>query len=314
MSFCVLFFFILSFCARFAHSGGLQNEPNLIKPPASAERRRDVGQPAAASCAFGAGQHRTAVSVTAPDAIALDGTEVKLAGLIGARANDTASATSGWAPEVEAVRVLSELVLGRTIAVHPVTGRADRYRRIVAQVIVEQHGERRWVQGELLAHGHARAFALPDAAACAAELIAHEREARRQGIGIWANAAYFERAAYRTRELLRLRGTFQIVSGRVRKVSEMKSAIYLNFGSEWKNDFTAGIRSVSGALEEPAFAAKVRALEGKRVRVRGWIDRRNGPYIEIAHPSELEVLDDGAQAVTAAPSTMAGANEERPEQ
>jgi hypothetical protein len=36
----------------------------------------------------------------------------------------------------------------------------------------------------------------------------------------------------------------------------------------------------------------LKSLERQRVRVRGFIERRNGPYIEIGHPSEIEVLAD----------------------
>ena len=31
---------------------------------------------------------------------------------------------------------------------------------------------------------------------------------------------------------------------------------------------------------------------GTRVRVRGWIERRNGPYIELFHPLQIEALSD----------------------
>jgi micrococcal nuclease len=35
-----------------------------------------------------------------------------------------------------------------------------------------------------------------------------------------------------------------------------------------------------------------RALEGRRVRVRGWIERRAGPAIEVRHPSQIEVVEE----------------------
>ena len=33
-----------------------------------------------------------------------------------------------------------------------------------------------------------------------------------------------------------------------------------------------------------------RTLTGKRVRVRGWVEKRNGPQIEIADPDAIEIL------------------------
>jgi len=35
----------------------------------------------------------------------------------------------------------------------------------------------------------------------------------------------------------------------------------------------------------------IRALSGKRIRVRGWIEFYNGPEIEIATPAAIEVLE-----------------------
>jgi hypothetical protein len=32
------------------------------------------------------------------------------------------------------------------------------------------------------------------------------------------------------------------------------------------------------------------ALEGALVRIRGWVDDRDGPRIEITHPEQIEVL------------------------
>jgi len=32
-------------------------------------------------------------------------------------------------------------------------------------------------------------------------------------------------------------------------------------------------------------------LEGRRVRVRGWIYERNGPTMDLTHPEQVEMLD-----------------------
>jgi micrococcal nuclease len=44
-----------------------------------------------------------------------------------------------------------------------------------------------------------------------------------------------------------------------------------------------------------------RALEGRRVRVRGWIERRAGPAIEVRHPSQIEIVEEGEAAEGAEP-------------
>lgn len=41
-------------------------------------------------------------------------------------------------------------------------------------------------------------------------------------------------------------------------------------------------------------------LEGKVIRVRGWVELWNGPVIKVTHPEQIELLD---QAVGAAKRT-----------
>jgi hypothetical protein len=68
--------------------------------------------------------------------------------------------------------------------------------------------------------------------------------------------------------------------------------IYLNFGDDWRSDFTISI----DRKDVPAFPAAgidVKALAGKRVWVRGWIEWRSGPMIAATHPEQLELLPDG---------------------
>ena len=77
------------------------------------------------------------------------------------------------------------------------------------------------------------------------------------------------------------------------KVAVTRSRLYLNFGPDWRSDFTAGAAMRSKAFPQ-AVIAKLQALEGQRVRLRGWIERRNGPYVELFHPSQIEPLP-GAQ-------------------
>lgn len=38
--------------------------------------------------------------------------------------------------------------------------------------------------------------------------------------------------------------------------------------------------------------ADVLALKGRKVRVRGWIERNYGPYVKLAGPELIETLDE----------------------
>ena len=32
-------------------------------------------------------------------------------------------------------------------------------------------------------------------------------------------------------------------------------------------------------------------LKGQKVRVRGWVESYNGPFIEAAHPNQIEIFN-----------------------
>jgi len=142
----------------------------------------------------------------------------------------------------------------------------------------------------MLAGGHARAYGLPESFLCSRELLAHDAEARRKRAGLWSNGVYRPMPANRPDVLMTMRGKYERVIGSVVSVGRTKGATYLNFGTDWRSDFTARIgRQVLAA--NPDLVRRLDGLAAKTVIVRGWIERRNGPLIDVADPSEIEVID-----------------------
>ncbi len=66
---------------------------------------------------------------------------------------------------------------------------------------------------------------------------------------------------------------------------------YLNFGEDWKTDFTIYLSPRTRRLFERE-GLDIEDFEGHVVRVRGWLDSYNGPEIEATHPEQIEVLDE----------------------
>jgi hypothetical protein len=86
------------------------------------------------------------------------------------------------------------------------------------------------------------------------------------------------------------RGRFAIVEGKVLSVRESGGTIYVNFGRRWSEDFTVTIakrneKSFTAAGMEP------KALANRRVRVRGWIEERGGPWVEAIRPEQIELVE-----------------------
>jgi hypothetical protein len=85
------------------------------------------------------------------------------------------------------------------------------------------------------------------------------------------------------------------VEGWVSSVTRRRNTVYLNFGPDWRWDFTAAV-DLRRTLQRDAVAARLQVLHGRLVRVRGYIERRNGPFISLASADAIEELPEGAAA------------------
>jgi endonuclease YncB( thermonuclease family) len=237
------------------------------------------------------GLSRTVTKVIDGETVALDdGSELRLVGALAPRAIDVGAEPGTWPMEVAAREELDALLLGKSVVIAFGGARADRYGRQQAQVLVTEAGGRRWVQGYLLEQGLARAYTLAGNRACAEELLAAERAAREARRGLWAEAAYQVRDADRAGELRRYLATFQVAEGRISRVGQARGTIYLNFAGERGRALTVSLRRGDAALLG-AHARAPQTLEGARVRVRGWIEERRGPAIDLSAGGALEVLE-----------------------
>lgn len=254
------------------------------------------------------------VRTVGADVIVLeDGAEVRLAGLLPPHPPAFVQADADWPPESKAAHALDGLLTGQRVELAYAERKSDRWGRLVAHVFRIDRGTREWVQGALLRQGHARVDPRPQDLECVPEMLAHERVGMTAEAGLWANPAYRVRWADTPERLMRLRNTFQLVEGVVQKVAVTKSRIFINFGTDWRTDFTAAAALRSREFPD-AVRVKFQAMEGKRVRVRGWIERRNGPHMELFHPAQVEQLQDEALPPSAgisrgpAPADAAGSS------
>ncbi len=184
---------------------------------------------------------------------------------------------------------LASLILKRIVELHMETKLHDRYGRLLAQVVRADDGL--WLQGALLKAGLARVYTMSDNRLLAAEMLARERQARAAGRGIWKLARYAIRTPQNVRRSI---NTLQIVEGRVKDVAQVGKWIYLNFGADWRHDFTVKI-SVRNKKKFLAGGLNPLTLKGQRIRVRGWVLQENGPMIVIDHPERLEMIKKQAR-------------------
>jgi endonuclease YncB( thermonuclease family) len=218
------------------------------------------------------------------DTLALEsGVEVRLVGIQAPKLPLGRRGMATWPMASEAKQALSDLALGRTLSLSYGGRKIDRHGRLLAHLATADGS---WIQGELLQRGLARVYTFADNRARAAEMLALERTARDARRGIWGNPFY---RVLDPEEADRFTGTFQLVEGTVLKAAVVRGRAYLNFGPNWRTDFTVTMSRQALRRHWPRDEAAA-AYEGRRVRVRGWLRSYNGPLIEATHPEQIEVL------------------------
>ena len=242
-----------------------------------------VGQerraPQSASCALEAAGSGTVHSVLDGRTLVLtDGRAVRLAAIEIPSSEQGAGASKA---------ALQAMLGGREVALKRLGDDTDRHGRLLAHAFAAE--DERWIQQALLAAGHARVSAQVGDAACAARLLSAERAARAAGLGLWSEPDYALRRADDFAALLAERGRFTLVEGKVVSVRESGGTVYVNFSRRWSEDFTVTVLRRNERIFTAA-GLDLRRLTGRAVRVRGFIEERGGPWIDVTRPEQIEVI------------------------
>jgi endonuclease YncB( thermonuclease family) len=234
------------------------------------------------------GETARATKIVDGDTLVLeDGRQVRLVGIQAPKLPLGRSNFETWPLAEEARAALSALALGRPLRLAYGGRRMDRHGRLLAHLYATgAQGAERWIQGALLEQGMARVYSFADNRALVAEMLALERTARAGRRGIWTNPFYAVRDAEAAGGHL---GTFQLIEGRVLEAAVVRGRAYLNFGADWREDFTVTLAPAVRRRFE-AEGIDPRDYQGARLRVRGWLKSYNGPMIEVTHPEQIEVL------------------------
>lgn len=110
-----------------------------------------------------------------------------------------------------------------------------------------------------------------------------EEEARQAKLGIWRDQSSWPKKASAMDEHI---GKTSLVEGRVIRVFENDRYVYLNFGKDWRSDFTVRLRQKllkRNSLQPDHF-------DGKRLRIRGFVQEARGPLIHISHLKQIEII------------------------
>jgi endonuclease YncB( thermonuclease family) len=215
-----------------------------------------------------------------------DGREVRLAAIEAVLPVRGDEDEARVAAAMAAKAALETLLLDREIDMSVTGASADRYGRLTAYVFGRTLSGEVPVQRELVAAGHALVSPGP-ASPCRRSLQAAEREARARGSGLWGAPYSVVKQAADPADILADQGRFALVQGKVASVRESAGVVYINFGQRWSNQFTA---TLSKRTEVAFTAGSPKALAGHMVEVRGWIEERGGPAVEVTRPEQIEII------------------------
>jgi len=215
-----------------------------------------------------------------------DGRAIRLVGALAPQTETRWARAMGL--EEKVVDALQAQVLGKEVRLRIGERERDRYGRLLTHVYVESGGDEIWVQDAMISAGMAMAYSFADNRSCVRRLQKAEAKAREAGAGLWDQGVFRVRDAANLESMNALGYSFQIVEGRVRDVADRSGRVYLNFGEDWRTDFTATIAPSDRDSFEGSKIA-LTDLEGRNLRVRGWLKQRNGPMIEVSHPEQIEL-------------------------
>jgi endonuclease YncB( thermonuclease family) len=245
-------------------------------------------QVAAADCPVAGTETATVADVLDGDTLRLaDGVILRLAGVEAPKSPPADEISPAMAAAVDGLR---QLARGATVGLTPTGEGPDRHGRRHGYVFL---ADGRSVHAAMVAAGLARVRWLPGESACFGAFLAEERVARAARRGLWARPEYAIRRADDP-SLGKRNGLYDLIEGRIVSVGHGTRMIFLDFGRNFRQDFTV---MVPPPVAE-GLAAAGRSADGfadRRVLVRGIIEEAGGPAIRLNDPAEIEFVDDDDQ-------------------
>lgn len=236
-------------------------------------------------CRQGVAQSVQAVSVNGRLEVMLaDGRLVRLAGL-----EATYPADADPARLVAARADLADWTLGAPLDLIGLQAGADRWGRSGGRLFLVGADGLPSLAQALVEAGHSRVDPAGEARPCIAALYDAEARARAAGRGIWADPAFAVLEASAPETFGARIGEVVLVQAVVASFGASRGRTYLNLGAGGRGApylslSRAQVQAFERAGQSPA------ALVGRTIRVRGLLDMRPGPRIQISGPDSLEVV------------------------
>lgn len=210
-----------------------------------------------------------------------DGREIRYIGIDAPETGGNRPAEYGGR---EAADLNIRLVEGKAVRLEFDIEARDRYGRTLAYV----YDGDTMINRELVRAGAALAVPYPPNLGRQKELAAAMEEARRGRKGLWAETGRWMVAA---EDAGRFIGESKTVVGTVLSAGVAAPGLFLNFGTDYKTDFTAFIPAQYLPVYFGNGADPSVVYRGRTVEITGTINERNGPSITVTHPAQIYARD-----------------------
>lgn len=172
--------------------------------------------------------------------------------------------------------------IGNDFSLELIDPAPDRHNRFHAIITLQKNNQS--LQEILLKDGLARIALYDNALPIDAynRWVTWEEQARDNKKGLWSNPKY----TIKTIDTIE-QHQFDIIQATIHSITEKKKTVYINFGEDWKTDFTLLIDK-----KDWKSVAPLSLKSGHKIEVRGWIDRYYGPMIKVTSPYQIKNLSN----------------------
>jgi micrococcal nuclease len=183
---------------------------------------------------------------------------------------------------LEAKEYNRKLVEGKLVRIEFDLEKQDQYGRLLGYCFVDDV----MINAKLIEEGYAVIYTRPPNVKYAELFISLQSQARQQNKGLWGSYKVIDQAQAGS-----YINQIRTVRGKVLNAFKSAKCIFLNFGSNYKTDFTVVIFNNSLKSFYDKGIDPLTFYKDKVVEVSGRIKEYNGPEIIVNSPFEIEVVE-----------------------
>ena len=184
---------------------------------------------------------------------------------------------------IEAKSYNEKLVEGKLARIEFDVEKKDHYGRLLGYCFIDDI----FINAKLIEEGYAVLYSRPPNVKYTDLFVNLQKQARRNNKRLWANYAIIDHSQARS-----YINQIRTVRGKVVDTYQSSKVVFLNFGQDYKTDFTIVIfnDSLDSFLKNNINPATF--YRGKTVEVTGKVREYNGPEIIAHSPWEIEVIHE----------------------